>query len=122
MTEVWKRTNFGSIDAPKIQKLAEKYAKICKRVEGALEENDVQKKLKHLVEQFEAAMPIVMALRNPDLQDHHWTDIRELIGQDLDIHTEGFTLQSLIDMNVVEYMEAIVSKSVEATGQAKLRA
>lgn len=63
-----------------------------------------------------------MALRNPDLQDMHWNDIRELIGQDLDIHQEGFTLQSLIDMNVVQFMEQIVAKSVEATGQAKLRA
>ena len=62
-----------------------------------------------------------MALRNPDLQDMHWTDIREMIGQDLNIHEEGFTLQSLIDMNVVQYMEQIVAKSVEATGQAKLR-
>jgi hypothetical protein len=44
-----------------------------------------------------------------------------MIGQDLNIHEDGFTLQSLIDMNVVEYMEQIVSKSVEATGQAKLR-
>ena len=122
MTEEWKRSNFGQIDAQNIQKLAEKYAKICKRIEGALDPNPIQQKLKHLVEQFEAAMPIVMALRNPDLQEHHWTDIRELIGQDLDIHAEGFTLQSLIDMNVVEYMEQIVAKSVEATGQAKLRA
>jgi hypothetical protein len=80
MTEVWMKSNFGQIDAPSIQKLAEKYAKICKRLEGALDVNPIQNKLKHLVEQFEAAMPIVMALRNPDLQDHHWTDIREMIG------------------------------------------
>jgi dynein heavy chain len=43
-----------------------------------------------------------------------------MIGADLDIYEEGFTLQSLIDMNVVQYMEQIVAKSVEATGQAKL--
>jgi dynein heavy chain len=44
-----------------------------------------------------------------------------MIGQELNINEEGFTLQSLIDMNVVDYVEQIVSKSVEATGQAKLR-
>ena len=122
MTGEWKRSNFGQIDAPSIQKLAEKYAKICKRVEGALDPNPIQQKLRHLVEQFEAAMPIVMALRNPDLQEHHWNDIREMIGQDLNINEDGFTLQSLIDMNVVQFMEQIVAKSVEATGQAKLLA
>jgi len=66
-------------------------------------------------------MPIVMALRNPDLNDSHWADIRELIGTDLNIYEESFTLQSLLDMNVVQFMEQIVAKSVEATGQAKLR-
>jgi len=45
-----------------------------------------------LVEQFEQAMPIVMALRNPDLQEMHWAEIREQIGQDLNIHEDGFTL------------------------------
>lgn len=66
-------------------------------------------------------MPIVMALRNPDLKDYHWNDINEMIGQELHVDEEGFTLQSLIDMNVVQFMEQIVAKSVEATGQAKLR-
>jgi dynein heavy chain len=121
LTADWLQSQFGQIDAPSIAKQAEKYAKICKRLEGAIDPNPIQQKLKNLVEQFEAAMPIVMALRNPDLQDMHWNDIRELIGQDLNIHEEGFTLQSLIDMNVVQYMEQIVAKSVEATGQAKLR-
>jgi hypothetical protein len=50
-------------------------------------------------------MPIVMALRNPDLNDSHWADIRELIGTDLNIYEESFTLQSLLDMNVVQFME-----------------
>jgi dynein heavy chain len=61
-------------------------------------------------------MPIVMALRNPDLKEHHWDEINEMIGQTLNVDEEGFTLQSLIDMNVVQFMEQIVAKSVEATG------
>lgn len=67
LTDDWKKTNFKEIDAPSIAKLAEKYAKTCKRLEGALDPNPIQAKLKFLVEQFEAAMPIVTALRNPDL-------------------------------------------------------
>lgn len=111
-------TDFGAIDADSIKKKAENYSKIVKRLEGALEANPIQEKLKELVEQFEQAMPIVVALRNPDLKDNHWQDIREMIGQELDVTEEGFTLQSLIDLNVVQFMEQIVAKSVEATGQA----
>jgi hypothetical protein len=75
-----------------------------------------------LVEEFEAAMPIVMALRNPDMHDSHLAEINELIGQELNFKVDGFTLQSLIDMNVVQFMEQIVATSVKATGEAKLRA
>jgi hypothetical protein len=47
--------------------MAEKYSKVVKRLEGSLEANPIQEKLKEYVETFEVAMPIVTALRNPDL-------------------------------------------------------
>jgi hypothetical protein len=74
-----------------------------------------------LVEQFEAAMPIVTALRNPDLTSVHKDEINELVGQEIKTEEEGFTLQSLLDMNVVSFMDQIVAKSVQATGEAKLK-
>jgi hypothetical protein len=37
-------------------------------------------------------MPIVTALRNPDLKEMHWNDIKEMIGQDINVEEEGFTL------------------------------
>ncbi len=121
LTDDWKKTNFKEIDAPSIAKLAEKYAKTCKRLEGALDPNPIQAKLKFLVEQFEAAMPIVTALRNPDLTSVHKDEINELVGQEIKTEEEGFTLQSLLDMNVVSFMDQIVAKSVQATGEAKLK-
>jgi hypothetical protein len=39
MTEEWKGSQFGQIDAPAIAKQAEKYAKICKRIESAIDPN-----------------------------------------------------------------------------------
>ena len=65
-------------------------------------------------------MPIVQALRRPELEAKHWDEINELIGQPLDINAEGFTLQSLIDMNVVPYQEEIESIAVRAIGESKL--
>lgn len=73
--------------------MAEKYSKIVKRLEGALEPNPIQEKLKDYVGTFEVAMPIVTALRNPDLTPSHWAEIRDMIGQqNLDVNEEGFTL------------------------------
>lgn len=100
-TEEWKRTAFNQIDAPAIAKEAEKYAKVCKRIEGSIEPNPIQQRLKFLVEQFEAAMPIVIALRNENMLDSHRQEINEMTGVVINIDAEGFTLQTLLDMNVV---------------------
>ena len=48
-------------------------------------------------------MPIVVALRNENLKEHHWKEIKDLIQADFDIADPEFTLQSLIDLNAVQY-------------------
>jgi len=39
----------------------------------------------------------------------------------LEVNNEDFTLQSLIDLDVVKHQEKIVAVSVQATGEYKLR-
>lgn len=46
-------------------------------------------------------MPIVKALRNDNLKDHHWKQIKDLIQSEFDISDPDFLLQSLIDLNAV---------------------
>jgi len=41
MQAEWMETQFGQIDAPSIQKISTDYAKICKRLEGALDANPI---------------------------------------------------------------------------------
>lgn len=73
-----------------------------------------------MVETFKGAMPIVSALRNEHLTEQHWADINNLIDGEIKVDEEGFTLQSLIDLDVVQYQEEIQSISVRASGEAKL--
>ena len=49
------------------------------RLEKNLEDNPIQRKLKELVDTFKGAMPIVVALRNEHLKEHHWKGIKDLI-------------------------------------------
>ena len=65
-------------------------------------------------------MPIVSALRNKNLQANHWIDINNLIEGEINLDEEDFTLQSLIDLDVVQYQEEIQAISVRATGEQKL--
>jgi dynein heavy chain len=96
-------SQFSSVDAIEITKSCEKYAKISTRVSKTLPENYIQMKLQESVETFTGAMPIVTALRNPNLNESHWEEIRSIVGQNLDVNSEEFTLQSLIDLDVVKH-------------------
>lgn len=101
LTEKWIKTQFNNIQAKEIAQKADQYAKICMRLEKNLEDNPIQRKLKELVDTFKGAMPIVVALRNDNLKEHHWKEIKDLIQADFDISDAEFTLQSLIDLNAV---------------------
>lgn len=74
-----------------------------------------------MVETFKGAMPIVTALRAPELTESHWNDINNLIDGTINVEEEGFTLQSLINLDVVQYMEEIQAISNRAKGEAKLK-
>jgi len=63
--------------------------------------NVVLDELKDLVTDFKHAMPIVVAMRNKNLQDYHWEEFNEVIGRKLEISDE-FTLKNLFEMNVLE--------------------
>lgn len=62
------------------------------RLEKNLEDNPIQKKLKDLVDTFRGAMPIVVALRNDNLKESHWKEIKDLINADFNIAEPDFTL------------------------------
>jgi dynein heavy chain, axonemal len=121
LQEIWIKTQFNNIQAKEISQKADYYAKICMRLEKNLEDNPIQRKLKELVDTFKGAMPIVVALRNDALQEHHWKEIKDLINSDFDISNPEFTLQSLIDLNAVQFQEDITAISTQASQEASLR-
>ena len=86
-----------------------------------MEDNPIQKKLKELVETFKGARPIVVALRNDNLKEHHWKEIKDLINADFNIADPEFTLQSLIDLNAVQFQEDITAISTQASQEQSLR-
>lgn len=73
------------------------------RLEKNLEDNPIQQKLKYLVDQFKGAMPIVVAFRNDNLKEYHWKQIKDMIQADFDITHPEFILQSILDLNAVQF-------------------
>ena len=63
----------------------------------------------------------MVALRNDNLKEHHWAEIKNLIQSDFDITEDGFTLNSLIELNAVQFQEEISMISTQASQEANLR-
>ena len=73
MIEEWSTQHFTEIDTDKITQESEKFAKIvirCKSHFGA--DKPAVQWLSKIVYEFRETMPIVSALRNPQLKDRHW--------------------------------------------------
>jgi len=64
-------------------------------------------------------VPVVVALRNDALKEHHWTQIEEVIHQEID-RGENFTLGYLLELHVNEYREQIETVSTAATQEGVL--
>lgn len=117
----WIKLQFSMIDAKSISEEADQYAKVANRVDKILPPNPIGEKLKLLVGTFRGTMPVVLALRNSDIQESHMQEIKDLLQNDFDIFDENFTLNSLIEMNVVQYQEEIDTISTQASQEASLR-
>ena len=92
------------------------------QIDCAKQNNPIQAKLKELVDMLKGAMSIVVALRNENLKEHHWKEIKDLIQVDFDITDPEFTLQSLIDLKSVQFKDDIRTISTQASQEASLRA
>ena len=117
----WVKLQFSKIDAKGISDEADKYAKVANRVDKALPPNPIGEKLKLLVDTFRGTMPVVTALRNKDIEDSHLQEIKDLLQTEFDKDDPGFTLNSLIEMNVVQFQEEIQLISTQASQEASLR-
>lgn len=103
LTDQYKVQLFKDIDDKAISKKCDEYFKYCGQLERTLDWNEIQVELKQAVENYKGAMPVVLALKNEHLMTNHWEEIAEIVGIPgfNPIHEEGYTLEKLIEENVV---------------------
>jgi hypothetical protein len=86
--------------------------KICKKCIDGLNECEPVKELKKIIEEFTKATPVVVALRRLQKVEIRQADymrkVAKLIKNDaINTKLNEFTLQKLIDLNVMEYEDDI---------------
>ena len=65
-------------------------------------------------------MPVVTYLRDDSLQERHWNEIYEILGDQLNLQDDNFTLQTLIELNVKKDKDKISEISLKANKEREL--
>ena len=119
LTQGWREARFQDIDVDDIGKQVQSFLKVATRAERSLPGNGVAVKLKGLVDDFKALLPVVSDLRNKALRPRHWAEIEGALGQTID-PARAYSLGELLDMNVVEHQPEISVVAVKAVSELGL--
>lgn len=120
LSNQWNETKFAEVEVEDMNRKVQEYNKIAVQSTKAMPENEVPSIWGDQVAQFKNTLPVVVALRSKALQKRHWDEIYTMIGQELDLEDEEFTLGKLLAMGVDQYMENIQEVSTRASAESAL--
>ncbi|CAF0983043.1 unnamed protein product [Adineta steineri] len=115
----WTNTVLDAIDIDLLQKEVSKFTQNIYILEKALPPNDIIPKLKERLIEFKASMPIILALRNPNMKKRHFDRLRVLIGKDI-IDDEYLKLNKLLRPDILQLIDKITDVSSLASNETAL--
>lgn len=115
----WTNTVIDAIDIDLLQKEVNKFTQNIYMLEKALPANNIIPILKDRIVEFKAAMPVILALRNPHMKQRHFDRLRVLIGKDV-IDDENLKLNKLFKPEILQLIEKITDISSLASNEASL--
>jgi dynein heavy chain len=73
------------------------------------------------IRDFQQTMPIITALRQESMRERHWAQLADELKQTcLNPQSDSFTLQTLVDIQIVQYKENIDMISDSATKELNI--
>ena len=123
MTQNWKATPMTELDHDDIDRQVAIYTKTAGGAVRAFPDNPVGPKLRAVVDEFKAVVPIVQALRNPNLQERHWQEIESVLDHKFDEEKPAlsYKLEEMLALGVVEKVDEIETASVKAIQESVLK-
>ncbi|KAL3130872.1 hypothetical protein ABBQ38_000201 [Trebouxia sp. C0009 RCD-2024] len=118
-TQDFSSTEFSQLDADHLEEVVGQYARTALKIEKGLSPNQVTPVLCDSVARWQEVVPVAAALRNPALQDRHWTKLQQELGVILPVGP-AFTLQTLFDLKLASQRDRVCAISGEATQEAAL--
>ena len=121
LTADWEGTALGKVDAESLEKQVSQYGRTVFKCTKNLPGNPVAPALKEQVDAWTPVLPLVTDLRNDSLQDRHWEQINNLIGFQIDMNDESFTLVELINRKVTDHADEITNIATTAVQESVLQ-
>jgi dynein heavy chain len=119
--------NWKVISWPEIPKEIDKmidniemFGRDCARLPGVLKGWDAYKELRKEVDDMGKILPLVKELSKPSIRDRHWDEIIQMTQKDIPYKSETFTLNQLLDCNLLEHEADIEDITESADKQLKL--
>ena len=118
----WRNTPW--LDIPeKVDVMIEaidQYNRDCTKLPGILKGWDAYKELKQKVEDMTKILPLVKELSKSSIRPRHWDEIIQLTQKDIPYMSETFTLNQLLETNLLEFEVDIEDITESADKQLKL--
>ncbi|XP_069464806.1 dynein axonemal heavy chain 14 [Ambystoma mexicanum] len=115
----WKLTLFDNLNVDLIQRDVSRFIHTIFMLEKGLPANNILSTLKEHVMDFKQGLPVIVALRNPCLQQRHWDVIQYTIGRSI-TKDKSFTLGNLLELKIFQHKDKISDISTTATSEATL--
>lgn len=75
----------------------------------------VWQQIRERVDAFKRTMPLIADLRNPAMRPRHWKQLMEAIQTTFNPASDGFTLDSIVQLRLDQHAEFIGEMSVNST-------
>lgn len=118
----WLHGSFLELDANEIESNVTDWWKLSYKMSKSLEDDfpgaaECASQLRSVTTEFRENLPVIRSLASKALKPRHWEEISEKLGQEIEPSDDDFTLQTLLDYNVSEHIEAIEEICVAAEKQ-----
>ncbi|KAH9281795.1 Dynein heavy chain 6, axonemal [Echinococcus granulosus] len=118
--KAWDEVEFSNLDPEEVTTTTMKYLKSVTQLEKGLPPNSVVPILRQKVDEMRVILPTVGDLRNPSLQDRHWTLLENIIGFKMAELDAPLTLGKLKSLNAFENAAEIQEIAGMASSEASL--
>ncbi|KAM7536598.1 hypothetical protein Aperf_G00000086397 [Anoplocephala perfoliata] len=116
----WDEVEFSTLDPEEVTATTMKYLKSVTQLEKGLPPNSAVPLLRQRVDEMRLILPTVGDLRNPALQERHWTMLEDVIGFKMSELEAPLTLGKLKELKAFEKAAEIQEIAGMASSEASL--